>query len=528
MKRTCTLAMALLIAALLLLSGCANGTATPAPTQAPTASSAQSSAPAATPVPAAPDKINLWAPGDGGTVKDWSQNAILKAVDQATNTDITITWDDWSSHQDKLNTAAASNGFPDIACTVDHTLKTTLQTWVDGNVIAPVEGDVAAAAPNWVAEYDQNPTLVELKFNNKIYLQPVNWGNGNDPNMGLIHVRKDLMDKYGIASIDTWDQYVAFLKKAVADGYVGVTSDGVTSTMLNCILGSQNIPYTGWVKKNGGFEFWAVQSGVENAIVTVRQLFTQNLVDPGIWAQKKGRDMYVAGKAASYIFNGGGHIGRMQNDMTLANASFKEMMLPALDFGTGTRGYTQEPMFWAGTMVGAQAGDHPVAAARVINYLISDEGNKLTAIGIEGRDYQMDGNNIKLLDARTDDGFTTTGNAGANPLASGIVNWQMQSWQDFTLLYGKDQAYQDWYAAMRKNQVQYQIPSYGISASSPLWAAFQATSTDLINRALSDAIQAKSDDAAKAVWEKFISDWNSQGGKDATTEMSALLSTLYK
>ena len=101
-------------------------------------------------------------------------------------------------------------------------------------------------------------------------------------------------------------------------------------------------------------------------------------------------------------------------------------------------------------------------------------------------------------------------------------------WQEFSLLYGKDQAFKDWYKAMRANQAQYQIPSYGLDTTSPLWTDFQATSAELITRAFTDIVRAGSDEEAAAIFDQFVSDWNSQGGADATKEMSGVLAELYK
>ncbi len=132
----------------------------------------------------------------------------------------------------------------------------------------------------------------------------------------------------------------------------------------------------------------------------------------------KARTAYVSGSACSFIFNGGGHIGRIQNDMTLVDPGFQELLLPALDAGKGSRGYMSEPMFWGTTQIAGMKNNNPVAAARVLNYLTSPEGLKLTAIGIEGRDYEMKDGEIALLDQRTKDGFPTeAGDTGAHPLA---------------------------------------------------------------------------------------------------------------
>jgi putative aldouronate transport system substrate-binding protein len=215
--------------------------------------------------------------------------------------------------------------------------------------------------------------------------------------------------------------------------------------------------------------------------------------------------------------------------MTLANPEAKELLLPALSIGGEVRGYTSEPMFWGASMLGNLPGNNPVAAARVLNFLISEEGYRLTAIGVEGIDYQMNSDEIELLSARTDRGFPAeAGDTGAHPLATTIVSWvPLNPWQEFSLLYGKDEAFKDWFAEMRSNQIQYQIPSYGISVTSPLWTEFASTSSELIGRTFLQIAQAGSDDEASAIFDQFVAEWNALGGSDATAEMNTVLAQVY-
>ena len=205
-------------------------------------------------------------------------------------------------------------------------------------------------------------------------------------------------------------------------------------------------------------------------------------------------------------------------------------MLPATKAASDKRGYTSEMMWWGASMIGANKWNNPVAAARVMNYLMSDEGYKLTALGIKDRDYTeaADGT-ITLLPQRAKDGFPTEmGNAGAHPLASAIVSWQPMQWQDFTLLYGKDQAWKDRYNAMWQNQIKNQIPSAGLVLTTPKWDAFQATGSDILTRAMVEAVKAPSDEEASKIWAKAIADWKAAGGTEASAEMSEMFKGVYK
>ncbi len=487
----------------------------------------------ATPVPqVAPDKVTIWTPCGAETVADWNYDPILQAVEQATNTDIEIVSVDWGGFVDQVNAGAASGQVPDIIGIIGPDQRGTLEKWAAEGVIAPFEGEVAAAAPNVLAEYEADPSLVEMMIDGKIYFQPVGWGVGTYPNMGLLHVRKDLLDKYGMQPPDTFDEYFAYLRRCQQEGDgTGVVFAGLggVGPAINAFVGAYGAPMRGWVKVGDGYEYWAIQPGVEQGLMLFRRMVAEGLVDPASWEMggDEARAAYVSGQACSYIFNGGGHIGRIQNDMALVDPGFQEWLLPAPDAG-GSRGYTSEEMFWGTSQLGGLPNNNPVAAARVINYLISEEGYRLTAVGIEGRDYEVVDGEIVLLPQRTKDGFPTeAGDTGAHPLATCIVSWVPQEWQNWQLLYGKDQAYKAWFEQMWENQGKYQIPTYGLLSTSPKWNQFLSTSNDLINVAFLDIVRAASDEAASARFDQFVQEWLAAGGADAQAEMSQKLSQLY-
>lgn len=477
-------------------------------------------------------KVTIWMGGTGSEVTDWKNNAILNAIEEAVGVEIELVWIP-DGMADMLTAGAISGNLPDIIGCVDHEDRARLQLWVDGGIVAAVAGEVAQVAPNWTNLYEANEGLNELRINGEIYMVPVSWGTGCAPNMGLVHVRGDLMEKYGFETIDTYEQYVQYLRAAVADGYIGISYNGANgiNKLLNVFLGGQGLPMTGWIRgEDGNFSYWMMQKGVATAVEQIRQLQNEGLLDPGIWScdSDTARTNYVSGKAASWIGNGGGHIGRIQNDMALIDENFVEILLPALDFG-GSRGYTQEDMFWGASLLGNTESCDPVLAAKIINYLLSDEGYQLTAIGIEGRDFEYDSNgDIVLLDARYQDGFPTeAGSTGAHKLASGLVSWVPQEWQDFSLLYGTDDAFQAWYYEQRTNQQMYQIPNYGRNLTSAQWNDFNAVGNELFTRFAVEALAADSGDAVLELWLRFADDWNAAGGEGATVEMNELLKSVY-
>lgn len=484
--------------------------------------------------------VVIWAPGDNGTVEDWSTDPILQAVEEATGTEIEISKVGFDSYLDQVNAAVAGGDVPDVIGTIDHGNRTLMTQWVRDGVVAAFEGEVATAAPNVLAQYAKNPTLAELEIDDKVYMKPVSWGDGNYPNMGLLHVRKDLLDKYGLQPPDTFDQYFEFLRTAKADGATGVIfgaggaagagPGGGIGPAINAFAGAHGLPFLGWVKTADGYNYAALQPQMRDALLLFRRMVAEDLVDPSSWelAPSDARDRYVAGTGCALIFNGGGHIGRIQNDMDLSQRGYQEHLLPALDAGTGARGYLAEPQFYGATFVANLDGNDPVAAARVLDFLSSEEGVKLTALGIPGRHYEEANGEITLLPQRTEDGFPTEGGTtGAHPLASAIVSWVPQEWQDFALLYGKPPAFQEWYGEMWANQGRHQVQGAGLLSTSPLWNDFQSSSTELVTRTFLEIARVDSDEEATAAFERFTEDWRTSGGAEATAEMNEVLTAVY-
>jgi putative aldouronate transport system substrate-binding protein len=479
-------------------------------------------------------KVRIWSPGDNGTVSDWSKDPILQVVQDATGTEIEITKIGFDTYPDQINAAVASGEVPDVLGTIDVGNRSIIAQYVRDGVVTAYDGDLAPLVPNVLAQYAANQTLSELKIDDHVYMKPVSWADANGPGFGIIHVRKDVLDGLGMQPPDTFDQYFDFLRAAKNAGSTGVIfgagGDGGLGGALEAFTGAYGVPAGGWVKSADGYGFWAIQPGTRDGLLLFRRMVADDLVDPVSWElTETPRDRYVAGQPYSMIWNGGGHIGRIQNDMDLAGTGAREWVVPALDNGKGSRGYLSVPSFFGGTFLGSLDGNDPEAAAKVVNYLSSPEGYKLTAVGIAGRDYREENGQIILIpEQRKLDGFPTeAGDTGAHPLGSAIVSWVPQEWQDFALLYGKPDEFKQWYDQMWTYQRQYLIETRGALTTSPLWTDYQSTSAELVTRSFLEIVRMGSEAEASNRFDQFVSDWQGGGGADATAEMSEVLTGLY-
>jgi putative aldouronate transport system substrate-binding protein len=525
----------LLLVTAIIAIGCSPASSSPAPASDAVVPSAAASE---EPSPVAVVPITVASPCGSGPVADWSTDPILAELERQTNTDIEFQAVDWDAFPESINAGAAAGDIPDVIGVIGPDRRATLEQWARDGVIAPFTGDAAAAAPAIIAQYDADPSLAEIKVDGEPFFQPVSWGSGVFPNRGIIHIRKDLLDAYNLSEPQTFEELAAFIERAVAEGQGGLVWGGADipgfsdNGALSAFAGAAGGPGTGWAKTQDGYRYWAVLPSTLTALQTMRAMFERGLVNPGVMelTADAARAEFVSGKAAALIFNGGGHIGRIQNDMSLVDPAFKEWVLPAPAGADGsTRGYTNEPQFWGFSTLGGLESNESVAAARVMDYLTSEDGARLTAIGIEGRDWRQEGDQIVLDEAqRAKDGFPTeAGDTGAHPLATCLVSWQPQEWQDFSLLYGKPQEFKDWYASMWDNQGRHVVDAVGFNTSTPAWSSFQAQSNELIDRAFLEIVRAASDEEAAARFEQFVADWEAGGGTAATAEIDAALKAAY-
>ncbi|BDP43646.1 putative ABC transporter peptide-binding protein YtcQ (plasmid) [Deinococcus aetherius] len=475
----------------------------------------------------APERVVIWSPGDNGSVKDWNKDPILQAVEKATNTDIEMVKIGWDVYTDRINAALASGEVPDVIGTLTPDNYPLIARMARDGVLAPLEGDVGKAAPNVLALYKTMPGLNDIKVGGKIYGQPVYWDKGQGLGGTFIYVREDLLRGLGMKAPTTFDEYFRFLSAcSKANKISGVTFNGGPDFLgtLTAFAGSQGLNIYGWAKTGAGYESPYVQPGMKSALLLFRRMVATGTVDPGVWEanQDTTRAKFVSGGACSLIFNGGGHVGRIQNDLDLAKKGYRALVLPALSAPGGRRGYNAAPAFWGQTVITNLRGNHPVAAARVLNYLASPGGIRLTALGIKGRDYTESGGQIRLNAAqRARDGFpAAAGDTGAHPLATTIVSWVPQEWQDFQLLYGKPASFKKWYDAMWANQRRYVVPAVAPLATTDAWNKFKPTGDELTKQAFVQIARAPSDAQATALFDQFVTNWRNAGGAAAQADVS--------
>lgn len=296
-----------------------------------------------------PERVVIWAPGDDGTVQDWNSDPILQVVEESTNTDIEIVKIGFDVYEQRVNAAFASREVPDIIAELSN--YPAIFELAEQGALAPFEGDVGEAAPNVLAMYEGG-ALEDMKVDGKVYGQPVYWNSAESPVSSQIHLRKDLLDALNLEVPETFEEYFGFLEAcSEANGIPGVTFNGVEFGVgtVSAFTGAFGLPTVGWVETADGYASVLVQPEMEEALLLFREMVARGLTDPAAWEndQDATRTRYVSGGACSLIFNGGGHIGRIQNDFDLAGGGYQNFLLPAPSAGARRAGIRSARRFSA-------------------------------------------------------------------------------------------------------------------------------------------------------------------------------------
>lgn len=451
------------------------------------------------------------------------QDRVISELGKLTQTKISFVEADGDYYQ-SLIIMASSGNLPDIVCLLPHDDVAYLSQWLNNGWLKPFDPGMVAAAPDIAAEYSMDPSYQALLWNGKIVFQPCWFRRSAFPNSGLIHVRLDILEQLGLKLPETLDDlYNCMVQVKKKLGIYGlVYSDTVIN--MSAFAGAYGLPYNGWTKlQNGKYVYANIQPRMLQALLFVRKLYEQGLIDPdsSVIDPDTAESRYIQDKAAFLIRNGGAHIARLADRIKAVNPAGKEWLLLPPKGPEGQRGYVDEPGFYGLTAI-SSTSKHPVEAAKLLNYLVSDEGQTLFCYGVEGIHYTKDAQgNITINESeREKDGISHWYNKQYHLMAATIVSWVDVKNQDFWSFYGKDANYINWYDQMYDvNQGLYQIKNEVLLPRVASWADFSPTNTGLWNQYATQILMGKGD--PEKLFSSYVNEWYASGGTEVEKEINS-------
>ena len=292
---------------------------------------------------------------------------------------------------------------------------------------------------------------------------------------------------------------------------------------LSGIAGAFGIPYNGWMEADDAITYANTRPEMLRALLWLRRLYELNLVDveSSTLSQDQAEERYIDGKSGFMIFNGGHHVTRIDDMMKQVDPNAQEWLLPAPAGPDGKRGYVVEPSFWGVTFI-TDTSRNPVSAAALLNYLMTEEGQKLTAYGVEGIHYlEPSPGNIQPIDSGREQETATHWDGNRyHQLASPIISWVNWKYQLWWSLRGKPESYVDWFSEMWTNQCRYTTRNAILLPLTVKWSQFQQFSTELTQEYFSRIILG--DGNPERLFTEYVDKWFSGGGKEAVQEITRM------
>ncbi|MGO1199805.1 MAG: extracellular solute-binding protein [Dermabacteraceae bacterium] len=261
--------------------------------------------------------------------------------------------------------------------------------------------------PNLTAIMEDNPTIREgLTFpDGNIYSAPQIY----DPEflgmryMFKIWARKDWLDKFGMDSPETLDEYEAYLEESVGsiDGAIGIADASKLNDFMPCLYGTFGVGNMGTAAgkidldpQSGKVRYFSVAEEYREYLEYLNRLYSKGLILKDIFASDRAK------------FNTYGTDGLLASCATQTPEGF---------FGKEGKNYVplrplvknseDEPVWHAvrsevasiGQFIMTDKCEHPVALARWMDYWYSAEGAKTFFLGKEGESYEDVDGRLELL-----------------------------------------------------------------------------------------------------------------------------------
>lgn len=327
---------------------------------------------------------------------------VKKEIEKATNTELEIIQVTPSEIDNKLNIMLASGEIPDIFQCETTTMEGQLLT---SGILLPIN------------EYWDNYPNIKNGREEEIW-DLMRYTDGNIYSVGIVNqnpleilaYRKDWLDKFEMEVPKTLDEYYEFAKKVGqedpdGDGIANTFAFGAYQTLdlkwMDHIFGAYGVLPNYWMKADGRIVNGSVQPGAKEALTFLNKMYAEGLIDPEFvtddayrWQSKVKSGVYGAGPTKLQIFDQNNW--RNYYEPFIASNPGGEHV-----YGSVLQGGCEKPIGWR---MDSKRGwvrtfiykDSPnvEAAMRLLDYLMSEEGNLFATYGKEGEHYQWEGDKI--------------------------------------------------------------------------------------------------------------------------------------
>ncbi|WP_157683325.1 extracellular solute-binding protein [Microlunatus soli] len=377
------------------------------------------------PIAKEPVTISFMSGRPSQTADDWNTVAAMKKMEKQSGVHI-----DWGlvpseGATEKRNLSLASGDYPEVIYRTGLGAVDLAKYGEQGTLI-PLNTLIDKYMPNLKAILAENPDIKRgMTFpDGKIYGLPTIY----DPEFASLQmqyklwVRKDWLAKFGMKTPTTLDEYAAYLKAVKTKDPNGngkadeipLTDGGEGGTLYQMLRSSFGVGNRG---TSSGYldaqpddpttvRFYPASDGYRDLMGYLHKLYADGLIQKDVFTNDAGKfnnlgSQDLIGSAATQ--SPAAFFGKVGKNYVALPPLKKTASDPVPEWnaeGSGLRGM--------GQFVITDKAEHPVAAARWMDYFYGDEGAKLFFLGIEGTTYQKSGTDYEFLPQIADnpDGLT--------------------------------------------------------------------------------------------------------------------------
>ena len=459
---------------------------------------------------------------------------VLKAIEDKFNVTFVpqnLTWDDYGQ---KLQLWAASDSLPDLFVGGERT-KATFSKWAHEGLLKEIPADLSKY--EYLSAYMDSPELATCQVDGKTYCifrQTHKFQAATATDRTLAY-RWDLAQKAGISKEpENWDEFREMIKAIKEADPEGKGIQGLTTTSYTFLAGVF-LPYTMPLGAVDGVAFYWTDNG-EGAYVPA-YLAGENLGDDALPVWHLLRDMYqegtiekdvavvtssqalekfMQGSNAAIISDGGAgsiydKIGKYWPDIYGEDNFLDSVKI--LDLMPDVNGKQTFPIWdyaWSESYISSHVDDVKLDRILAIyDYLLSEEGKKLSICGIEGESYTVDSQgNISFDELGTpSDIFKSIGTFSV------LVQWAGRD--DFPST--TPQEYIDIDNERKERAKLLPIPEYNYDCT----AAFIGLGTDFALHPETDMLNIMTgSEEVEKMWSDIISEYKANGLEDIITQVN--------
>ena len=300
---------------------------------------------------------------------------------------------------EKVNVAMASGDFPDIVTGAYGTSAT--QQWIDDGMVISLN-DYMDSSPDitaWLEDYEwsaQDGNYYGLPFITQ-------YETANS----LVIMRQDWLDNLGLSYPETLDEMKEVLNAFTfndpdgngQDDTFGYTAQKLTdssSTPFDWVFFAYGLEYADYtLDEDGNIIAWFEDDSFVPAMQYIKELWDSGVIDPELMLNDstKKEEKFYQGKSGSMLAPLFRHVSRHESSVQelYPEATISYGLPPkGPDGASGLNRQGKSGMFTCITT----ACENPDKAAEFLNFMVSEEGNNLLRLGIEGIHYTMDGDTV--------------------------------------------------------------------------------------------------------------------------------------